>query len=36
MKPKVTLRQALSDEQLLGGLLSGDSWLGYGASCSLP
>jgi len=26
MKPKVTLRQALADPQLLGGMLAGDSW----------
>ena len=29
MKPKVTLRQALADPQLLGGMLAGDSWDGW-------
>ena len=29
MKPKVTLRQALADPQLLGGMLAGDSWAGW-------
>jgi hypothetical protein len=29
MKPKVTLRQALADPQLLGGMLAGDSWHGW-------
>jgi len=29
MKPKVTLRQALADPQLLGGMLTGDSWDGW-------
>ena len=29
MKPKVMLRQALADPQLLGGMLAGDSWDGW-------
>jgi len=29
MKPKVMLRQALADPQLLGGMLAGDSWHGW-------
>ena len=26
MKPSITLRKALADPQLLGGVLTGDSW----------
>jgi hypothetical protein len=29
MKPMVALRQALADPQLLGGMLTGDSWFGW-------
>ena len=29
MTPFVTMRRALSDEHLLGGVLGGDSWLAW-------
>ena len=29
MKPTITLRKALADKKLLGGVLAGDSWLAW-------
>jgi hypothetical protein len=36
MTPFVTMRRALSDEHLLGGVLGGDSWLAWRVLLSPP